>query len=156
VTALLFGTAGPGCSREDFDADSFLELFQKIHRNIYEIYRLQDASAVYDTLAQSCAGKELEREVFEYLKCLRVQEELDTFISIVDVLYVDTRVVKRSRGEVEVFCKWIVIGKVRHPTHIHRKKNLNEALYRVALSSDGPRITGYDLLTNQAVEVSRQ
>ncbi len=55
-----------------------------------------------------------------------------------------------------IFCKWVVIGKVRHPTHIHRKTNLNEALYRVRLGAEGLRIVGYDLITNQELEVTNR
>ena len=51
-----------------------------------------------------------------------------------------------------IYCKWVVIGKIRHPTHIHRKANLNEAVYRVRMGDEGPRIIGYDLITNQALE----
>lgn len=156
LLAITLAGALSACSVEEIDRESLVESFKKIHRNIYEIYRLNDGGEVYDTLALSCAGRELENEVFNYLKCLRVQEELDTWISIVDVIYNDVRVVDGADGEAEVFCKWIVIGKVRHPTHIHRKVNLNEALYKVALLDEGLRITGYDLLTNQAVEVTNR
>ena len=48
----------------------------------------------------------------------------------------------------------MVIGKIRHPTHIHRKNNLNEAIYWMRLGPEGPRITGYDQITNQALEIS--
>jgi len=153
---LLLAVAALSCRAEPVDTESLVETFKDIHRNIYGIYTLRDGGDVYDVLAASCTGRELEREVFEYLKCLRVQEELDTYVSIVDVIYNDVRVLAADGRGAEVYCKWIVVGKVRHPTHIHRKVNLNEALYRVALLDEGLRITGYDLLTNQAVEVSQQ
>jgi len=142
------------CAGEAIEGGRLIESFKKIHRRIYDIYQLDDGSAVYDVLAESCTGRELEREVFEYLKCLRVQKELDTYVSIVDVIYNDVRIRSSGREGAEIFCKWIVIGKVRHPTHIHRKVNLNEAIYQVAIQGNGVRITGYDLLTNQAVEVT--
>ncbi len=156
--AIVFGfsliacAALPSCRKDAFDETAFVETFKKIHRNIYTIYKLREGDAIYDTLERSCVGEELEREVYEYLKCLRVQDELRTFISIVDVIYNDVRVRSHADGEVEIYCKWIVIGKVRHPTHIHRKVNLNEAVYRVRTGGGEPRIIGYDLLANQAVE----
>ncbi len=152
---LLICFIGGGCTGESIDPDRLGKSFKEIHRRIYDIYQLKEGGAVYDVLAESCTGRELEREVFEYLKCLRVQKELDTYVSIVDVIYNDVRVRTFDSERAEIFCKWIVIGKVRHPTHIHRKVNLNEAIYQVALRGGAMRITGYDLLTNQAVEVTR-
>ena len=146
-----------GCHQSNgIDAETLKPAFEKIHRNIYSIYKLHDGSAVYDRLAESCAGRELEREVFAYLKCLQVQQELKTFVTIVDVIYNDIRVLKCDQETAEIYCKWIVIGKVRHPTHIHRRVNLNEALYEVVLLGDKPKIVGYDLLTNQAVDTDKQ
>lgn len=155
VAFLLLICFHGGCTGNTFDPDQLAESFETIHRRIYDIYKLREGGAVYDVLAESCTGKELEREVFEYLKCLRVQKELDTYVSIVDVIYNDVRVRTFDSESAEIFCKWIVIGKVRHPTHIHRKVNLNEAIYQVALRGGVMRITSYDLLTNQAVEVTR-
>jgi|GEM_PF-3537921 len=152
---LLIVFFGAGCDGNSIDSGQLAQSFKEIHRRIYDIYKLEEGGAVYDVLAESCTGKELEREVFEYLKCLRVQKELDTFVSIVDVIYNDVRIRACSGDGAEIFCKWIVIGKVRHPTHIHRKVNLNEAIYQVAIRDGAMRITGYDLLTNQAVEVTR-
>lgn len=157
LLACLAPAAGLSCREAGIDRKALLAEFKKIHRNIYNIYSLEEGGKIYDTLASSCRGRELERQVFEYFKCLRVQEEMQTFITIKAVEYNDVRVSRVTEDEAEIFCKWVVIGLVRHPTHIHRKVNLNEAVYRVALDrGDGLRITEYDLLTNQAVEVSRR
>ena len=59
-------------------------------------------------------------------------------------------------GELSIYCKWVVIGKVRHPTHIHRKTNLNEAIYRARLVDGMLKITGHDLITNQELEVTNR
>jgi len=155
--AVLAPVAALSCREADIDGPALLAEFKRIHSNIYNIYGIKEGGEIYDTLAASCRGKELERQVLEYIKCLKVQKEMKTFITIKDVEYNDVRLEDVRDGEAEIFCKWIVIGLVRHPTHIHRKVNLNEAVYRVALGNGkGPRITGYDLLTTQAVEVMRR
>jgi len=152
----IFVSSPLSCGGAAFDEETLIKTFKEIHKNIYTIYKLREGEKIYDTLALSCSGAELEKQVFEYMKCLRIQDDLKTFITIVDVIYNDVRVLKQTGTEAEVYCKWFVIGKVRHPTHIHRKTNLNEALYYVSAGSEGPRIKGYDLLTNQAVEVTKR
>ena len=131
-------------------------IVEKIHRNIYEVYSLRDPARIFEVLSSSCAGEELEKQVYEYLKCLRVQAEFNTAITIVEVIYNDIRPMEIERDTVSVYCKWVVIGKIQHPTHIHRKINLNEAMYRVRQGEEGLRIIGYDLITNQALEGSMQ
>jgi hypothetical protein len=141
-----------GCDDVKLDARAF----EAIHRNIYEVYGLTDPDRIFDTLSSSLYGPELEKQIYEYMKCLKVQEAFNTEISIAEVIYNDVRVLGIENEAVSVYCKWIVIGKVRHPTHIHRKTNLNEAVYRVALKEGGPRIVGFDPLTNQELEVTNR
>jgi hypothetical protein len=152
LLALNLGYALPGCTDEILDRESLLGTFKEIHRNIYGVYSLTDPVQIFRHLAASCDGEELEKQVFEYLKCLKVQARFNTQISIVDVIYNDVRLLEQKNQIAEVYCKWIVIGKIRHPTHIHRKTNLNEAIYRVRPDPKRPRIVGYDLITNQALE----
>ena len=152
----LFSGGVSGCIEPEPDKESLIAAFEKIHSNIYEVYGCSDPGKIFVLLSRSCEGEELEKQVYEYLKCLKVQDEFNTKISIADVIYNDLRVESIDGDTVTVYCKWIVIGKVRHPTHIHRKTNLNEALYRVRISEKGPRITGYDLITNQELEVTNR
>lgn len=156
LTTVIVLAAAAGCQEHAWDEAGLLDTFEKIHRRIYDVYDLRDPYRVFDLLAGSCKGKELEKQVFEYLKCLKVQEEFNTAVTIADVLYNDVRVVAVEEDVAQVYCKWVVIGKVRHPTHIHRKTNLNEAYYWVHLGEEGPRITGYDQITNQALEVTNR
>jgi len=145
-----------GCQEGEIDKKAVINAFEKIHRNIYEVYSTKDPHEVFDLLRISLAGEELETQVYEYLKCLKVQEEFNTAISIADVIYNDIRVTTAEKGMIKIYCKWIVIGKVRHPTHIHRKTNLNEAEYIIEIKKDGIKIIGYDLITNQELEVTNR
>lgn len=138
------------------DLELEVKAFEKIHRNIYEVYGLTEPDLIFDKLSSSLIGPELEKQIFEYMKCLKVQEAFNTKISIAEVIYNDVRVLGVEKGVVSVYCKWIVIGKVRHPTHIHRKTNLNEAVYHVSLTGGEPRIVGFDPLTNQELEVTNR
>jgi hypothetical protein len=149
---LLSGLAG--CRELEVDEEEVARIFRELHRRIYEVYRLQDPGEIFDLLARSLEGPELEKQVFEYLKCLRVQANFRTKISILDVIYNDIRLADIDERGVRLYCKWVVIGKIRHPTHIHRKNNLNEAYYWLRLGDGGPRIVGYELITNQGLEVT--
>ena len=111
------------------DEEEVARVFQELHRRIYDVYRLRDPGEIFDLLARSLEGPELEKQVFEYLKCLKVQANFRTEISILDVIYNDVRLSGIDEKGVRLYCKWVVIGKIRHPTHIHRKNNLNEAFY---------------------------
>jgi hypothetical protein len=156
VLALPLAGTASGCRGVEHDPEAILDAFEKMHSNIYQVYRLTDPGEVFDLLSRSLEGEELEKQVYEYLKCLKVQAEFNTRISIAEVFYNDLQVVRLEEDLATVYCKWVVIGKVRHPTHIHRKTNLNEALYRVHMGGSGPRIVGYDLITNQEVEVTNR
>ena len=155
LAALLPALAG--CRKEKkVDPGQVITAFKKIHRRIYDVYRLKDPKAVFALLSSCLAGPELEKQVYEYLKCLEVQEEFQTRISILDVIYTDVELQGVEGNEAVIYCKWVVVGKVYHPTHIHRRNNLNEALYRMRLDGrDGPRITGYEIITNQGLEMSK-
>lgn len=143
-----------GCRELELDEETVIKAFQEIHHRIYEVYRIEEPGAVFDLLSQSLEGTELEKQVLEYLKCRKVQDRFQTEITILDVIYTDVRFEGVEDGVVRLYCKWVVIGKIRHPTHIHRKNNLNEALYRMRYGPDGPRIIGYDQIANQGVEVT--
>lgn len=144
------------CEEKLLNEESLVMDFEKTHRNIYDVYKLKDPHKIFSLLSQSLKGEELEKQVYEYLKCLKIQDNFNTAISIAEVLYIDIDVRRQKENLAEIFCKWLVIGKVRHPTHIHRKKNLNEALYRVKMEKEGLRIVGHDLITNQELEVTNR
>ena len=89
VLALPLGGTASGCRGTKHDPEAILDAFEKMHSNIYQVYRLTDPGEVFDLLSESLEGEELEKQVFEYLKCLKVQAEFNTRISIAEISIVE-------------------------------------------------------------------
>ena len=97
VLALPLGGTASGCRGVEHDPEAILDAFEKMHSSIYQVYRLTDPGEVFDLLSKSLEGEELEKQVYEYLKCLKVQTEFNTRISIAEVFYNDLVCAQRPR-----------------------------------------------------------
>ena len=145
------------------DDETAVLVFESLHRNMYRAFDYDGERAIYDTLAQSVAGRELERVYREVYGRLGMEEEGGAVSQVEEVDVLEAGVV--SNGELElgtsddevdgvgfdegerytVRAKWRVTGRVLHWGHVHRRTNEYVGLAAVAPSGGAWRIVGREL-----------
>lgn len=156
VTAICFPygwiapAEDPVTTATDLDEAQAIAVFTELHRNIYRAFDYNTDSAVYDALAQSVAGPELETTFNEVYASLVLQEEGGAVSKVQAVEILEARVVglppiagktdaNRRRladplgpAPFAVRCAWTVRGLVSHFGHTHERRNAFEATYTLA------------------------
>lgn len=143
-----------------------LAVFESLHRNIYRAFDHDSESAIYDTLAQSVGGSELEKIYGNIYQSLIMEEQGGAVARVRATDILEKQIVPEPERGLEVGkegfhvrCRWRVHGQVRHWGHTHNRTNEFEALYAVAPRSGawkivGSRVTEQERLPDDAVSAS--
>ncbi len=132
-------------------------IFQSLHQNIYRAFDYDQETAIYETLAKSVDGPQLEKIYSNVYDTLLMEEEGGAMAKVEAVRYRETEVLspdKDSTSEPAAFrvrCRWRVRGRVRHWGHTHRRTNAFEAIYTVAPRKGRWKITGTEILEQKRV-----
>jgi hypothetical protein len=132
-----------GCAATPPTAPSIVADFEALHAPVYQVFDLgPDRDAVHAHLAQAFAGESLTDAYVEHWRALiRMQAEA-TAVHISGVEYEDVRVLDMDdAGRVRVDASWLVRGVVTHQQHRHPRINRYRAVYTLAPTDDGWRIT---------------
>ncbi|MFI4862512.1 MAG: hypothetical protein ACIAXF_17745, partial [Phycisphaerales bacterium JB063] len=122
------------------DADA-INTFTLLHRNIYRAFDYNTDSAIYDALAQSVAGPELEAIYNNVYASLILREEGGAVSKVQEVDVIEAQLVPADPEALEpgdediafaVHCKWRVRGLVSHFGHTHERLNAFDATYTLA------------------------
>jgi hypothetical protein len=110
----------------------------RLLRNVYRAFDFKSESDVYDVLARSVAGPELENIYNEVFQSLIVREQGGAVARVKDVNILETDIdfagAMPTSDEIafRARCRWQVHGVVYHWGHVHERTNEYEALYTVA------------------------
>ncbi len=131
------------------DESEALEIFRRLHQNIYRAFDYTEETDIYDALARSVDGPLLDRLYSQIFTSLIMQEEGGAVSRVQKVTPVTTDVLTIGRSGdpprpgFSVRARWQVLGIVYHWGHTHSRTNEYEADYTVAETPDGWRITGH-------------
>lgn len=124
------------------DAATVIPAFEALHAPVYEVFELgTDRDAVHDHLARAFAGEALTRQYVEHWRALWRMDREQTAIEVLGVEYDEVALLDGTADEVRVDAAWLVRGVVTHQGHRHPRINRYRAVYTLAATPDGWRIT---------------
>ncbi len=147
----------------ELDDEQAVAVFTELHRNIYRAFDYNTDSAIYDALAQSVDGPELDTIFNDVYVSLILQDEGGAVSKVQEVDVEEARVVdlpsaggkhdaiRRVGADAAgpppfaVRCRWTVRGLVSHFGHTHERLNAFEATYILAPRHGGWRIVDTEL-----------
>jgi hypothetical protein len=137
--------------------EAALELFQALHANIYQAFAHRQEEQIYDALAQSVGGELLEDLYLQIRRSLQVEEEGGAVSRVEEVEWLEgSREAPPAGSRRSAFAyhsTWTVTGTVEHWGHVHTRKNQYEARFTVEGLPEGWRITGFDPLREERLQM---
>ena len=132
VTGCLFFLLliSAGSKPGEFNENEFISHIKELHSNIYNAFNYSNESEIYNCLASSFSGDELDRQFYEFLKAIREFESEGYRNYIQEIDYDNITIEKRTNKQIRVYMKWKVLGLVKHQLHEHNRINIYEAVYR--------------------------
>jgi len=130
------------------------DVFRALHGNLYRAFDYTDESEIYDALARSVAGPELE-ELYKQVYQSLVQAENDGMVGVVtgiEPLSLDILEMREGVGEAAgafftARHTWRVAGTVYHWGHSHTREHEYEGEYEIAaVPGEGWRIVDHRIL----------
>jgi hypothetical protein len=120
--------------------------------NVYRAFDVRDESRVYDRLATSVVGGQLEQIYLENRKALALENRGGAQASVdeVEVLSVN-QVTASEEGGFIADAVWNVSGSVSHFGHTHYRRNKNRALVTFMQDGDSWKIRNIELIEEQRV-----
>ena len=152
-----FGTLTLG-SASTLDPHDALRIFESLHRNVYRAFDYSNESDVYDTLAASVDGPQLDAIYERVYRGLILRDEGGAVCKIRSVDIVDARLVDvgargawaaGDRAAFRVDCRWTVDGVVRHWGHAHERTKEFHAVYTIAPRERAWKIVDSALLSSE-------
>ena len=134
------------------------EIFAALHRNIYRAFDYKTESDIYDVLAQSVAGDQLEQVYNEVYQGLIMRDQGGAVARVYSVDVEDTEMLSTGRlpdSDTVAFrmrCLWQVYGVVSHWGHFHSRTNEYQAIYTVAQLGKNWKITGAEVLQQRRLD----
>ena len=137
----------PPAPLEKPDDAQAIEMFTILHRNIYSAFDYNADSDIYDALALSVAGPELEAIYNNVYASLILREEGGAVGKVQAIDWLETDVAEpdtEAIGAIKeidaddldavfaVRCRWTVSGLVSHFGHTHERLNAFDATYTLA------------------------
>lgn len=121
-------------------------------RNLYHSFDLHGESAIYDRLAASVEGDQLEEIYLASRRALELQKRggARTHVDAVRILNIAS-VRALGEGRVEIDTSWSVSGSVNHFGHTHYRQNRNHALIDLAPVDGVWKITKITVLDEERV-----
>lgn len=135
------------------DATRAEKTFTALLGNVYRAFDYTRESDIYDVLARSVDGAQLEAIYNEVYQSLIAREQGGAVSRVKDIDVITVQLAEdigESPAERDesfaVRCRWRVNGIVYHWGHMHRRTNEYKAMYTVSRRGDAWKITGCELL----------
>jgi len=134
------------------------QIFQALHRTIYDAFAARTESEIYDTLARGLTGEILDEIYNDVYRSYVARNAGAVQFSIRRVKPVDTVVLPADDVGAAAFrvrYRWRVYGTVTHVGHTHARFNEYEAVYLVRHTGSAWRIAGSKVWQNKRVKVGQ-
>ena len=165
VLALMndVGTVSIGGGLQPPDRVEAEEIFKPLHSNVYRAFDFVEEEDIYDALSRSVEGDFLDDLYRTIFRSLVMQEEGGAVARISEVRPIEIEVGEvgvvddGETGDTPAFnvrCRWQVEGVVSHWGHAHTRVNEYLADWSVALTDQGWRLTGSEILEQDRIEDS--
>ena len=128
-----------------------LAVFDALHRNLYRAFEYSDESAIYDTLAQSTDGPQLDWMYDHVYRSLVIREAGGAVATVRAITPQERRFEPREDGGFRVWARWHLEGEVEHWGHVHRRTHEYEASYTLARREVGWRIVHTEVLGQKRI-----
>lgn len=140
--------------------DEAIEVFTALHRNIYRAFDYTDESAIYDALAQSVDGPELEEIYNDVYQSLILRDAGGVVCKVQAVRIDEAELLPKDENDTtrsfRIRCVWEVDGLVQHHGHTHARTNQFEAIYTLAPRYGQWRIVETDVVEQQRADDGKQ
>lgn len=124
---------------------------------LYQAFEHRNEERVYDTLEQSVSGDLLEEMYLQIRRNLEMAGQGGALARLeeLNLLSGEPRQVSGGDGypAFEYLADWTVRGTIEHWGHIHSRKNRYRARFRVEGSAEGWRITAFQPLDEERLEM---
>ena len=135
-----------------------LEVFRSLHKNIYRAFDYTTESDIYDALARSVDGPQLEQIYTDVYSSLILRDQGGAVCRVQSVEVLESEIASPSAGVADdshsygVLCRWRVHGLVRHWGHTHARTNEFQALYSVAPRAGAWKIVHTEIREHERVD----
>lgn len=131
-----------------------LELFERLHTNMYRAFDGGSRGAIYDLLAASVDGPILDAMYGDLYEGLILREEGGAVAQVEEVEVLDRELDSALTEQLAgagfgVVWEWRVRGRVVHFAHEHKRVERLRARYSVRPAEDGWRIAGVEVLAQE-------
>ncbi len=131
IIILVITILASGWSGGEFNEEEFINNLKELHGNIYKAFDYSEDNEIYNCLAYSFMGEELEEQFFVFLRTIREFEAQGYRNYIQKIDYEKIIIEKRRKKYIKVYIKWRVFGLVKHLLHEHNRINTYEAIYKL-------------------------
>ena len=129
---------------------------KKIHKNIYRSYLYTGEEDIYNTLALSFDGDELDKHFFIILKDIRELEASGYRNIIKYIKYEEINIEKTTRSYLRIRMKWQVLALVKHINHEHDRISIYEASYKLSFKNSKLKIIGTTIIHQKRIESEKR
>lgn len=139
--------------------DVAIETFTTLLRNVYRAFDYKTESDIYDVLARSVDGDQLDRVYGEVYQSLVAREQGGAVARVKNVEIITTQLTSSGIDETtgaptfSLRCRWRVYGLVYHWGHVHERANEYRASYTVAQRGDAWKITDTVVLGERRIDL---
>ena len=128
------------------------EVLEYLLSNVYRSFEYRDEGAVYDRLALSITGDELEKTYLEQRRGLEIENRGGARARVYDVEVLEIEEVKKAKAEgFNLTGSWRVSGSVSHFGHMHYRQNIYQAIVKIVLVDGTWKIESIELLDEQRI-----
>ena len=126
-------------------------LIENLLSNVYRAFDVRDEGAVYDRLAISVTGEQLNRIYLENRKSMELEERGGARANVDEVAVFDVSNIVVEEGRYSADVIWNVGGSVSHFGHTHYRRNSYVAKVSFQIVEDSWKITDIELLAQQRI-----
>ena len=132
------------------DAETEL-LMEDLLSNVYRAFDVRDESAVYDRLAVSVTGQQLNRIYLENRRSMELEERGGARANVDEVVINEVSNIVEDGGIYTADVGWKVGGSVSHFGHTHYRQNNYVAKVSFRIVEDSWKITDIELLDEERI-----
>ena len=144
----------PAAFTPELTKDDAHVILQALLKNIYRAFDFRQEGDVYDKLALSLSGDLLVDVYVQNRRSFAVQKAggAQAKVKEVDILNVEPRKLDGDILAYSLRSRWTAMGTVGHWGHIHVRKNLYEAVWKIEVDHDSWKITSLELQDEQRLD----
>ena len=126
-------------------------LLEDLLSNVYRAFDVRDEGAVYDRLAISVSGEQLNRIYLENRKSMELEERGGARANVDEVEVNEVSNIQEDNGQYTADVAWNVGGSVSHFGHTHYRQNSYVAKVSFQIVEDSWKITDIELLDEERI-----